>query len=215
MKRSHRVSNGPADESPPRHTRAPRRRVLSGIAGCSVVALVGLAGCLGDEQADEDPAEPIGLTGGLTCDVCGMVIEDHPGPAAQAFYADGRPDDRDGPVRFDSVVELVTDNADREEMGWELRAVFVTDYSAVSYDLHDVDETTFISVHPEAEHFVDGVDAHYVVGSDVFGAMGEEYLPFSDRSDAEDFTADHGGRVESWASLDPAGVEGAMTGDGR
>ncbi|SDQ20848.1 nitrous oxide reductase accessory protein NosL [Natronobacterium texcoconense] len=175
-----------------------RRRVLS---GAIAVAGTGLAGCLEDDAADEPPAEPVALTDGQSCDVCGMVIEDHYGPAGQLFYADGNPDERDGPAWFDSVAELVVYHEERVGLGWELREGFVTDYSSVDYDLEERDGTTYISSHVAADDFADATELHYVVDSDVEGAMGEDLLPFSTADDAAAFADEHGGTVREWTAL--------------
>ena len=174
-----------------------RRRLLGGAVALASTAL---AGCLGNDE-DEEPPEPIGLDDGQSCDVCGMLIADHYGPAGQVFYGGGEPADRDGPARFDSVRELVVFDEEHRERGWERRAAFVTDYSAVGYDLVEGDGTLHVSTHAEREAFERAAGLHYVVGSDVEGAMGPEYLPFSDRADAEGFVADHGGDVRGWGEL--------------
>lgn len=181
--------------------RCPRRRVLAA-TGAAVAA--GLAGCLEDDDPGEEPADPIDLSGGATCDVCGMVIEDHYGPAGQLFYADGNPDDRDGPARFDSLVELVASHEERLERGWELREAFVTDYSSVDYRLEERNGTTYISSHVGADAFADATDLSYVVDSDVEGAMGPDFLPFSRREDATAFVDEHGDEVRTWDELPSA-----------
>lgn len=63
------------------YRRCPPWRVL---AATGAAVAVGLAGCLEDNDAAE-PADPIDLLNGETCDTCGMVIEDHYGPAGQLF----------------------------------------------------------------------------------------------------------------------------------
>jgi copper chaperone NosL len=184
-----------------RRNRSSRRRVL---AATGAVAAAGFAGCFeGDDTASGEPAEPISLDEGATCDACGMVIEDHHGPAGQLFYADGNPDDRDGPARFDSLAELVAYHEERTARGWELREALVTDYSRVEYRLEERAGTHYISSHVEADAFADATELSYAVGSDVEGAMGEEHIPFSDRDDATAFVDDHGGETLAWDDLSP------------
>lgn len=175
-----------------------RRRVLLG-AGTLTTAV--LAGCLGSGGPDDEAAEPLDLTEGQECDVCGMAIAEHFGPAGQVFYADGKPADRDGPAWFDSVAELLVFHAEREARGWEQRAAFVTDYSSVEYDLLEGDERLHISTHAAAGDFADATELHYVADSEVHGAMGEDFLPFSDQGDAEAFAEDHGGEVLGWGEV--------------
>lgn len=190
------------DRSARRRATAPSRRRL--LLGAATVAGATVAGCLGDDGGDEPPAEPIALTDGLACDVCGMVIEETFGPAGQIFYADGKPEDRDGPARFDSVAELVVSLAEREQTGWEPRGVFVTDYSRVEYDVVEQGGGQYVENPVDADTFADAADCHYVVGSDVEGAMGPELHPFGERADAEDFADEYGGSVKAWDELSPA-----------
>ena len=175
-----------------------RRRFVAG-SGAMIVT----AGCIGGDE--EAPAvEPIDLGDGQTCDVCGMVIAEHYGPNALVFYADDRPEDRDGPAWFDSVRERLDFDEDQGARGWEALGYFVTDYSAVEYELIDENGDRFISSHVEAGDFVDAEDAVFVVDSPVQGAMGPDYFPFSARDDAEHFAAEEGGTVRTWDALTSA-----------
>jgi nitrous oxide reductase accessory protein NosL len=40
----------------------------------------------------------------------------------------------------------------------------------------------------------DGLSAHYVVGSDIYGPMGRELIPFEKEGDAREFMKDHKGK---------------------
>jgi len=178
-------------------SRAHRRRFLAGMGTLTTAAL---AGCLTDDSSDS-PAEPVALTDGQLCDVCGMVIADHYGPAGQIFYEDGKPDVRDGPAWFDSVTELLEYHAKHAVQGWTDRAVFVTDYSSVEYELIDGDERVHISTHASAGDFADATECYYVADSEVRGAMGEDYFPFSAQTDAETFADEYDGIVRNWGNL--------------
>ncbi|OIB58979.1 nitrous oxide reductase accessory protein NosL [Natrialba sp. SSL1] len=176
------------------------RRHLLAMTG--TVVATGLGGCLDEDDTDVKPATPIALDDGETCDACGMVIADHYGPAGQLFYAVDDAD-ADGSAQFDSLTELLAYHDHHSDQGWELRAVFVTDYSSVEYQLEDRNETTHISSHVAEETFVDATGLYYVVGSDVMGAMGEEVFPFSDRDDATAFADKYNGEVQDWETLSP------------
>ena len=41
---------------------------------------------------------------------------------------------------------------------------------------------------------IDGREAFYVLGSDVYGPMGKELIPFEKETEARGFLKDHGGR---------------------
>jgi nitrous oxide reductase accessory protein NosL len=52
---------------------------------------------------------------------------------------------------------------------------------------------------------IDGRSAFFVVGSDVYGPMGKELIPFASRQDADEFKKDHNGvRVLVWDEVTPA-----------
>lgn len=177
-----------------------RRTVL--VTGAAVTAGV-LAGCMGDRQPDESP-EPVALSAGDQCDVCGMVIADHPGPNGELFYAEESPAGHDNPARFDSLRGcLFPYYFEHERLDWDAIALYVTDYSTVEYTLSTEGDQTFISSHTEPGSFTDGRAAFYVVGSDVRGAMGSDFVPFSAREDADAFATDHGGDVLAFDEITP------------
>lgn len=167
----------------------PRRTFMLGLG--SGVALV--AGCVGDDEENE----PIDLGDGLTCDGCGMVIEEHFGPAIQAYYEGGF-DDRDGPARFDSVVEFLTFDAD---VSWRRNETFATDYSAVDVELEEQSGTTYIPSVVGADTFAPVDELVYLVDSEVEGAMGPDALPHSEPDDAEALRATFGGEIVEWDEL--------------
>jgi copper chaperone NosL len=175
---------GPAATAPVR-----RRPLLVGGAA----ALAALAGCGGSDPG-EGP-EPIALTTDDRCDVCGMVIPNHPGPSTEIFYTDNRPSGHDNPARFDSTWEAFQYDFERRDRGWDREAFYVTDYSAVDYSITEEGGDSIISTHPEAEAFVDAEAVTFVVGSEVKGAMGRDLIAFSERSDAESFADEHGGSL--------------------
>ena len=42
--------------------------------------------------------------------------------------------------------------------------------------------------------FVDGYNAIFIIGSDIFGPMGRELIPFGNEADAKEFMNDHKGK---------------------
>lgn len=168
-----------------------RRRFLLGGAAL----LAALAGC-GSEQSNELP-DPVTLTTDDQCDVCGMVIPNHPGPSAEIFYADERPSGHDNPARFDSTWEAYEYNFQRLDRGWTVDGFYVTDYSAVDYEVTTDGGDALISTHPDASAFVDAESVTYVVGSEVKGAMGRDLIAFADREDAESFADEYGGSLST------------------
>ena len=134
-----------------------------------------------------------------------MVIEMHPGPNGQIFYRDHAPSDHENPARFDSLKScLFPYKLAHERLDWAASAIYVTDYSSVEYELAEEGGTTAISSHVAADSFADATDLVYVVESEVEGAMGPDFLPFSEAAEAEEFAAEHGGEVVEYDEIDEA-----------
>ena len=107
------------------------------------------------------------------CPVCGMFVAKYPDFAAQIQFRDG------STFHFDGAKDMFKYylNLSRYAPGKkpaDITAVFVTNY----YDLT----------------LVDGLPAYYVLGSDVYGPMGRELIPFAKESEARDFLNDHKGK---------------------
>lgn len=176
-----------------------RRRLLGGTAA---VAAGALAGCLGGDGGAQP--DPIDLTGGKQCDVCGMIIGDHYGPNAQIFYADESPDGHENPARFESLKACTFPYYfTHEDYGWAVAAIYATDYSRTEYSLPSAGDETYIDTHTAAETFADATALSYVVGSAVSGAMGQAFVPFSASKDAAAFADDHGGEVLAFEDITP------------
>lgn len=167
-----------------------RRRLLAAIGGG---VTVGAAGCLSTDAPD-----PVTLGDEDACDVCGMVIPQHPGPSAELFYRDEEPSGHPNPARFDSTWEAFQYDFERDDRGWTRVAFYVTDYSSVEYEVFTEDDTTFISTHPAADAFTDATEVSFVVGSAVEGAMGQDLIAFSDDDDSRAFAEEYGGTVTGY-----------------
>ena len=189
-------TDGTGDADTPLRT---RRQV---VCAAATTAAVGLAGCLGGTgDSNEDAPEPVTLGSDADCDVCGMVIAQHPGPTAEVFYADEQPEDHDNPARFDSTWEAFQYDFDHDD--WTRTAFYVTDYSSVDYEIRTDAGQTVISTHYGSESFVAATDVTFVVASEVVGAMGNDLVGFSARSDAESFQDEYGGDLASVDDVTP------------
>ncbi|WP_458189206.1 nitrous oxide reductase accessory protein NosL [Haladaptatus sp. NG-WS-4] len=168
-----------------------RRRTM--LLGASA-ALVSVSGCLGvSGETDTDVPAAVALPKDATCDVCGMVIAQHPGPTSEIFYADNSPDAHENPARFDSTWEAYQYDFEREKKGWKRTAFYVMDYSSVDYTVTEDDGAKLISTHPRKDGFALVDDVTYVVGSEVLGAMGKDLIAFTAKADAKSFQSKHGG----------------------
>ncbi len=106
------------------------------------------------------------------CPVCGMFVAKYPDWVGYVELADGTR------LVFDGAKDLfkfVLDPARYlpARTRKDVRSITVTDYYALSP--------------------VDARAASYVLGSDVYGPMGRELVPFARRGDAEEFLKDHHG----------------------
>jgi copper chaperone NosL len=199
MNDTHCDHHGGADAANPEtsvHRSVSRRTVLSATA----VGVSALAGCSGFRTGGGQP-EAVTLTEEDSCDVCGMVIPNHPGPSSEIFYADNEPNDHANPARFDSTWEAFKFDFARED--WTRDAFYVTDYSAVDYEIKTDDDQKLISRHVGEETFADAQSVTFVVGSEVVGTMGEDLIAFSDEGDAESFNDEHGGDLVTFDDVTP------------
>jgi copper chaperone NosL len=107
------------------------------------------------------------------CPVCGMLVSKYPHWVATIVYKDGHAHHFDGTkdmVKFWFDPSKYAAGHSREQMA----RLAVTDY----YNLQAIDAKT----------------ALYVIGSDVLGPMGHEFVPLASMADAEDFMKEHKGK---------------------
>lgn len=106
------------------------------------------------------------------CAVCGMFVAKYPNWVVSLTMADGETKYFDG-VK-DMMVFYFSPQKYGAKAGDTITAITATDY----YTLKPVDAKK----------------AFYVVGSDINGPMGHEFIPFADKSAAEAFSKDHQGK---------------------
>lgn len=187
----------------------PSRRAV--LAATGAVGVASLAGCFG---SDEDHPDPVSLDDGQACDVCGMIIDSHPGPVGQSFYddEDALPADRDDnePAYFCSSLCTYGYRFDQEDFGHEPIVTYLTDYTAVGddWEVYDEQGMLFITAHLEADVQADVTDLTLVAGSEARGAMGESIVGFSDADDAETFADEYGGIILEHGDVNRELVDG-------
>ena len=142
-----------------------------------LIAALAAAGC--NERTSEARPPPHDLTAEAIGHYCGMNVLEHPGPKGQIILAS-----RIAPVWFSSARDAFAFTMLPEEAR-DIRAVYVSDIGkAQSWE------------NPGASNWVEARQAFFVIGSRMKGGMGApETVPFSDRSAAEKFAAENGGRV--------------------
>ncbi|MBL0702553.1 MAG: nitrous oxide reductase accessory protein NosL [Sulfurospirillum sp.] len=98
------------------------------------------------------------------CPVCGMYVYKYPRWAGKIYYTDKH-------YSFDGVKDL---------MKW---------YFKHKKGVVEIQVTDYYS-----QHAIDAKKAFYVVGSNIYGPMGHELIPFSEFEDAKNFMIDHKGK---------------------
>jgi len=165
-----------------------RRRLLAGSA-----TLLALAGCQNTGESGGDTPSAVAISDDANCVQCGMVISQHPGPVGQTYYQDHTPSGDGEPVPFCSTTCTFRHRFAKADAGWTPVATFLTDYSAVDYDIRTEGGAAVLSHHLEAAAFTETSSLTVVANSDVEGAMGTAIVPFSDSADADAFAEKHGG----------------------
>lgn len=109
------------------------------------------------------------------CPVCGMFTYKYPKWAAQIFYEDKHHYSFDGvkdmmkfyfnPMNFGNYSNYKSKNISK---------ILVTDYYS--------------------QKAMDATKAYYVIGSDIYGPMGDELIPFKKLEEAKTFKMDHKGK---------------------
>lgn len=118
-------------------------------------------------------SNPVTVTKEDKCPVCGMFVAKYPDFIAQIVFTDGTYAVFDGAKdMFKYILHLSKYNPTKKMS--DIASVYVTDYYNLS--------------------LIDGRTASYVIGSDVFGPMGRELIPFAQEQEARSFMKDHAGK---------------------
>lgn len=184
-----------------------RRAFITGLAASSAA----LSGCLGGVigSGDGEQPAPVDLSGQKFDDQGGMEIGPHGGPNGQIFYEDHAPEDRtDSPFWFHTLSHgLFPHYFDHTNRGWSTEVVYVTDFSTIDYGVQERNGMPTMPSPTGNDTFADATEVTFVVESDVMGGMGPDLHPFSEMSDAESFTAEHGGETVGFDDVNRQLVE--------
>lgn len=121
------------------------------------------------------------------CPVCGMLVSKYPNWVAVVKYRDGHAHFFDGAKDMFKYLHDYAKYAPGHRRE-DIAGMYVTEfYSLGKMDAHK---------------------AFYVIGSDVLGPMGHEFVPLATRADAEEFVKDHKGKqIVTFDQIAPALVE--------
>lgn len=126
------------------------------------------------------------------CPVCGMFVAKYPNWLAQLYNKDSKQ------VHFfDGVKDMMAYYFSPEKYGGTSREaisnIFVKDYYSLKW--------------------LPASEAFYVIGSDVYGPMGHELIPFQSSEAAESFSKDHHGKeILNFNAITPELIESMRTG---
>ena len=120
-----------------------------------------------------DKSKMIEVPSEAKCPVCGMYVSKYPKWVAQIKINDGHVHYFDG-VKDMMKFYFEPAKYEHKHNNDQISEINVTDY----YTLESTD----------------GKKAFYVIGSNVYGPMGEELIPFKDEDQAKKFMADHFGK---------------------
>jgi len=113
-----------------------------------------------------------GVPAHTRCSVCGMFVEKYENWIVQVKLDD------DFVMFFDGVKDMMVSYFNSGEYSSydqkNIKEIWVKDYYSLKW--------------------VDGFKAFYVTGSDVYGPMGKEFIPFDSKAAAENFLNDHKGK---------------------
>lgn len=135
-------------------------------------------------QARAMPTSPLKPQPGDKCPVCGMFVAKYPDWGSEIIYQDGTV------LFFDGAKDLFKfyfepQKFKSDQRRENIQAIYVTEY----YELN----------------FIEATQAFYVIGSDVYGPMGRELVPFKSEKDAKLFLRDHQGKkIVVFDDVDPA-----------
>lgn len=122
------------------------------------------------------------------CPVCGMFVSKYPDWTAAVAFQDG------SLAWFDGAKDLFKFLADPGRFMPGRRAA----------DVRVVTVNDYYGVKP-----IDAKEAYFVIGSDVFGPMGKELVPFGKKTEAEEFLRDHRGqRILRFGEVNRAVLDG-------
>jgi len=107
------------------------------------------------------------------CPVCGMFVAKYPDFLAEILFKDG------SSAYFDGTKDM-------------FKYYFNLKKYQPSKNISDIDSIYVTNYYHLT--MIDGLSAYYVLGSDIYGPMGRELIPFEKEADAKEFMKDHKGK---------------------
>ena len=146
---------------------------------------------LDTESAQTSTPQPMVIPQDVSCGKCGMYPAKYPRWQSQIIFKDGSMTPFDGCKCMFSFMSAM-DKYDNAHSMDDVAAVLVKDFNTGKW--------------------INGVDAHFVVGSNMMGPMGKELIPFADQAAAMAFHNEQGGNMMSYAEITPEVLNSLMGG---
>ncbi len=142
-------------------------------------ALLLLLPACSNKQDTEAVHPPVAIASGDECHLCGMLIQNFPGPKGE-MYLRGQQQ----ALKFCSTRELFT-------------YLLQPDTKAIVKEVyvHDMGKTDWQHPDYSAQAFVDARKAYYVINHPLKGSMGHTLASFAEREAANKFIKQHGGKL--------------------
>ena len=126
------------------------------------------------------------------CTVCGMFVAKYPNWLTRIRY-----DDPGETKYFDGVKDMMVYYFNPDSYGGDSREA-----------IRDMQVKDYYSL-----NWIAAKDAYFVSGSDVYGPMGHELIPFQTREAAESFSKDHHGKdILTFEQITPELIESLRVG---
>lgn len=142
-----------------------------------------LAACSGDKEATANAIQAAAIESSDQCHLCGMVIQNFPGPKGQLALKGDEKTRKFCSNRDAFTYYLQPENQHRKQ------AIFV----------HDMSKTPWES--PSNDHFIAAETAFYVYGSNRKAAMGVSLASFSSMDSANEFMTEFGGEMVKFEDI--------------
>ncbi|MFQ3230543.1 nitrous oxide reductase accessory protein NosL [Reinekea sp.] len=148
-----------------------------------VLFSVFLAACSGNKETTNSAIQAAAIESSDQCHLCGMVIQNFPGPKGQLALKGDETTRKFCSNRDAFTYYLQPENQHRKQ------AIFV----------HDMSKTPWES--PTNDHFIAAENAFYVYGSNRKAAMGIALASFSSMDSAHEFKAEFGGEMVKFEDI--------------
>lgn len=120
-----------------------------------------------------DKSKMINIPENAKCEVCGMFVSKYPKWVAQIQLKDGHNH------YFDGIKDMLKFYFNPSKYK----------HTHSNEDIANINATDYYSL-----ELIDARTAYYVIGSNVYGPMGEEFIPFKNEEEAKKFMIDHFGK---------------------